>query len=415
MHYSALSLVKQALSGNRGWTRAWRNPEPKKQYDVIIIGGGGHGLATAYYLAKLHGITNVAVLEKGYIGGGNTGRNTTIVRSNYQLKPNSQFYEHSMKLWEGLSQELNYNVMFSQRGVLNLFHTDAQRDAAVHRGNAMHLNGVDAKLLDLDGVRKLMPHLDFSSNTRFPVIGGLSQPRGGTARHDAVAWGFARGADALGVEIHQGTKVEDIEVTDGRVSAVETNRGRISTPIVINCTAGWCTLVSEMAGVTLPISTAPLQAAVTEPVKFFLDPVVVSGSLHVYVSQTDRGELVFGASVDPYASYSTRGSLEFTEGLAEHILQLMPSVAKMRLLRQWAGLCDMTPDYSPIMGATPVDGFFVDVGWGTYGFKAGPVAGESMAACIATGKAPDLIAPFNYERFAKGTLMGEKGAASVGH
>jgi sarcosine oxidase subunit beta len=382
---------------------------------VVVIGGGVHGLALAYYLGRNHGIHKVAVLEQSYIGSGGSGRNTAIIRSNYLTPEGVRFYDRSVRLYEELSSELNFNVMFAQRGHLTLAHSDASLRTMHRRAEVNKLEGVDSEVIDPAEIGRLAPFLDVSRDTRHPILGALYHPPGGIIRHDAVNWGYARAADALGAEIHQETRVEDIEVVAGRVTGVMTNRGRIAAPVVVNCTAGWCTLVSDMAGVKLPISTSPLQAAVSEPVKFFLDPVVVSGSLHVYVSQTDRGELVFGASVDPFASYSTRGSLAFTEELAGHVLQLMPGISKMRVLRQWAGLCDMTPDFAPIMGATPVEGFYVDVGWGTYGFKAGPVSGESMATLVATGEVPELIAPFDHRRFETGQLLGEKGAAAVGH
>ncbi|WP_434581989.1 FAD-dependent oxidoreductase [Carbonactinospora thermoautotrophica] len=382
---------------------------------MVIIGGGVHGLATAYYLASRHGIRNVAVLDKGYIGGGGSGRNTAIIRSNYLTPEGVRFYDRSLKLYETLAADLNFNVMFSQRGHLTLAHNDSSLRTMRWRAEVNKLQGVNSEVIGPDEIKKLVPYMDVSENVRYPILGALYHPPGGIIRHDAVVWGYARGADAYDVHIHQNTEVLGIEVVNGRVQGVETNQGRIATGTVVNCTAGWSTLISDMAGVSMPIQTFPLQAAVTEPVKPFLDTVVVSGTLHVYVSQTDRGELVFGASVDPFASYSMRGSLEFVEGLAGHVLELMPSLAKMRLLRQWAGLCDMTPDFSPIMGFTPVEGFLVDVGWGTYGFKAGPVAGEAMAECIATGRTPDIIAAFGLDRFTEGRLVGEKGAAAVGH
>jgi len=382
---------------------------------VVIIGAGVHGLATAYYLAANHGITDVAVLDRGYLGGGGSGRNTAIVRSNYLTPEGVRFYDRSVKLYESLAAELNFNVMFSQRGHLTLAHTDTSLRTMRWRAEVNKLEGIESEVIEPDEIQRLVPFMDISTESRYPILGALYHPPGGTIRHDAVNWGYARAADALGVQIHQNTEVLGIDVQDGRVRGVRTNVGAVSSPVVINCTAGWSSLVSQLAGVRLPISTHPLQAAVTEPVKMFLNTVVVSGTLHVYVSQTARGELVFGASTDPYPSYSMRGSLEFTEELAGHILELMPSIAKLRVLRQWAGLCDMTPDFSPIMGITPVDGFLVDVGWGTYGFKAGPVSGEAMAELVATGKTPELIASFDLARFAEGRLVGEKGAAAVGH
>ncbi len=412
--YSALSLLRHGLS-HGPWPRAWRHHELRPAYDVVVVGAGVHGLATAYYLAANHGITNVAVIDKGYVGGGGSGRNTAIVRSNYLTPDGVRFYDRSVKLYEGLAADLNFNVMFSQRGHLTLAHNDSSLRTMRWRAEVNKLQGVDSEVIGPDEIKKLVPFMDCSEQTRYPILGALYHPPGGTIRHDAVNWGYARAADERGVEIHQGTELLDIDVVDGAVRGVVTNRGPVATPTVVNCTAGWSSLVSAMAGVTLPITTHPLEAAVTEPVKLFLGTVVVSGTLHVYVSQTDRGELVFGASTDSVASYSMRGSLAFTEELAGHVLELMPSIAKLRVLRQWAGLCDMTPDFSPVMGVTPVDGFLVDVGWGTYGFKAGPVAGEAMAELVATGKTPEIIAAFDLARFPEGRLVGEKGAAAVGH
>jgi sarcosine oxidase subunit beta len=393
----------------------WRRHELEPGYDVVIIGGGVHGLAAAYYLAANHGISNVAVLDKGYIGGGGSGRNTAILRSNYLTPEGVRFYERSMDLYRGLAADLNFNVMFARRGHLTLAHNDGSLRTMRWRAEVNKLQGVDSGVIGPDEIKRLVPYMDVSAGARYPILGALYHPPGGIIRHDAVVWGYARGADARGVHIHQDTEVTGIDVARGKVTGVRTSRGPVSAPVVLNCTAGWSTLICDMAGVRVPVQTFPLQAAVTEPVRPFLGAVVVSGSLHVYVSQTDRGELVFGASVDPYPSYSMRGSLDFIEGLAGHVLELMPSLARLRLLRQWAGLCDMTPDFSPIMGPTPVDGFLVDIGWGTYGFKAGPVSGEAMAATIAAGKPPPLIASFGLDRFAEGRLLGEKGAASVGH
>ena len=412
--YSALGLLSRGLT-RREWPPAWRSHDLRSAYDVVIIGAGVHGLATAYHLAANHGISNVAILDKGYLGGGGSGRNTAIVRSNYLTPEGVRFYDRSVRLYERLAAELNFNVMFSQRGHLTLAHNDGSLRTMRWRAEVNKLEGVDSQVIGPAEIAELVPFMDVSPDTRFPILGALYHPPGGTIRHDAVNWGYARAVDALGGEIHQNTEVVGIDVDDGRVRGVQTTHGHVSTPLVVNCTAGWSSLVSALAGVRLPLSTHPLQAAVTEPVKVFLKTVVVSGTLHVYVSQTDRGELVFGASTDPYPSYSMRGSLEFTEELAGHVLELMPSIAKLRLLRQWAGLCDMTPDFSPIMGVTPVEGFLVDVGWGTYGFKAGPVAGEAMAELVATGQTPEIIAAFDLARFAEGRLVGEKGAAAVGH
>ena len=403
----------------------WRHHELGVRYDVVIIGGGVHGLATAYYLAQNHGITDVAVVEKGYLGSGASGRNTAIVRSNYLTPEGVAFYDRSLDLYNTMATDLNLNIMFSRRGHLTLAHTDSALRTMNWRAEVNKLQGINSSVIGPDEVKRLAPSLDVSSSPRYPILGALYHPPGGVVRHDAVVWGYARAADRLGVELHQETEVLDVLVEGGdgpggkgpggRVTGVRTNRGDINAPVVVNCTAGWASLISNMAGVPLPITTYPLQAAVTEPCKVFLPTVVVSGSLHVYVSQTDRGELVFGASVDPVGTYRVNGTLEFIEELAGHVLELMPGISKMRLLRQWSGLCDMTPDYSPVMGYTPVDGYLVDVGWGTYGFKAGPVSGETMAESIAIGRNADLIAPFGIERFTEGDLVGEKGAAAVGH
>jgi sarcosine oxidase subunit beta len=412
--YSAWNLFRRGLTGE-DWPRAWRAHDLKSAYDVVIIGAGVHGLAAAYYLARNHGITDVAVLDRGYMGGGNSGRNTAIVRSNYLTPEGVRFYNRSVKLYEELAADLNFNVMFSQSGHLTLAHTDSSLRTMRWRAEVNKLEGVRSEVIDPQEIKRLVPYLDVSQDVRYPILGALYHAPGGIIRHDAVNWGYARAADACGIHIHQKTEVTGIDVERDRVVSVQTTRGKIATRHVLNCTAGYASVVSAMAGVILPIVTLPLQAAVTEPVRHFLGAVIVSGTLHVYVSQTDRGELVFGASVDPFGSYSMRGSLEFTEELAGQVLELIPAIAKVRLVRQWAGLCDMTPDFSPVMGVTPVEGFYVDVGWGTYGFKAGPVSGETMAQLVASGKTPELIAPFSLARFPEGRLVGEKGAASVGH
>src|SRR5712692_3608057 len=412
--YSAAGLVRRGLL-HQDWPPAWQSQPVKASYDVVIIGGGVHGLAAAYYLAANHGITDVAVLDKGYVGAGGSGRNTAILRSNYLTPEGVRFYDRSVKLYQRLAADLDFNVMFSQRGHLTLAHSDASLRTMRWRAEVNKIEGVDSDVIGPAEVKRLVPFLDVSAAARYPVLGALWHPPGGIIRHDAVVWGYARGASARGVHIHQNAEVTGIDVAGGRVRGVSTPQGDIATRVVLNATAGWSTLIADMAGVRLPITTYPLQAAVTEPVKPFLSTVIVSGSLHVYISQTDRGELVFGASVDPFTSYSMRGSLEFIEGLAGHVLELMPALSKVRVLRQWAGLCDMTPDFSPIMGSTPVEGFLTDVGWGTYGFKAGPVSGEAMAECIASGRTPEIIAAFGLDRFASGALVGEKGAAAVGH
>lgn len=412
--YSAFQLLRHGLTG-RPWERAWRVHDLAPSYDVVVIGGGVHGLATAYELAARHGITNVAVLDRSYLGGGGSGRNTAIVRANYLTPEGVRFYDRALERYRGLARELNLNVMFSRRGHLTLAHSDAALRTMRWRAEVNKLQGVDSEVIDADEVAGLVPGIDVSDHPRFPILGALYHPPGGIVRHDAVVWGYARAADAHGVHIHHNTEVTGIEVADGRVRGVQTSRGRIATEAVVNCTAGWASLVAAMAGVRLPIVSHPLQAAVTEPVRPFLHAVVVSGTLHVYLSQSDRGELVFGAATDPFPSYSMRGSLGFAEGLAAHVLELLPHLARLRLMRQWAGLCDVTPDFSPIMGPSPVEGFYLDVGWGTYGFKAAPAAGEAMAACVATGQVPQLIASFGLDRFAAGRLVGEKGAAAVGH
>ena len=393
----------------------WNSHSVKRHYDVVIIGGGAHGLATAYYLAEVHGITDVAILEKGYIGSGGSGRNTAIIRSNYLTPEGVRFYDESVKLYEEMAEELDFNVMFSQRGHLTLAHTDGAVRTMRRRAEVNKIEGVDSSLIWPDEIERICPGIDISDHPRYPILAALYHPPGGIIRHDAVVWGYAHQADVRGVHIHQKTEVTGISVSGGRVTGVDTTEGHISTGTVLNATAGWGSTIADMAGVKLALTTFPLQACVTEPLKPFLNVVIVSGSLHVYVSQSDRGELVMGASVDPYTSYSMDSSLSFLEGIAGHMLELFPFLGKVRILRQWAGLCDMTPDYSPIMGFTPVDGFLVDVGWGTYGFKASPICGKTMAELIATGNTPELISSFRHSRFEEFDLVGEKGAASVGH
>ena len=411
--YSIFSLVRNALSGHRKWTPAWREPDPKPHYDVVIVGGGGHGLATAYYLAKEHGLTNVAVLEKGWLGGGNTGRNTTIVRSNYMLDPNARFYEWSLKLWEGLSQDLNYNVMFSQRGVVNLAHSDSQFEAFARRGNAMRLNGIDAELLDLAAVRRMVPNLNCSPDARFPVYGGLLQRRGGIARHDAVAWGFARAADARGVDIIQNCEVTGIRREGNRVTGVETTRGFIGAGKVGLAVAGHSGHVAAMAGLRLPIESHLLQAMVSEPIKPVLDTVVTSGAAHLYVSQSDKGELVFGGDLDGFNSYAQRGNLPQLEHVAASLIALFPSFSRLRLMRNWGGIMDMTMDGSPIIAKTPIDGLYLNGGWCYGGFKATPGSGWVFAHTIAQDRPHPLNEAFTLERFAHGATIDEKGAGPV--
>ncbi|HTB39102.1 MAG TPA: sarcosine oxidase subunit beta family protein [Reyranella sp.] len=410
MKYSIASLARNALSQHANWPQAWRSPDPKPSYDVIIIGGGGHGLATAYYLARNHGITNVAVLEKGWLGGGNTGRNTTIVRSNYLLEGNAHFYEWSLKLWHGLSADLNYNVMFSPRGVLNLAHSDAQRDAAMRRGNAMRLNGIDAEWLGLDRVRREVPLLDCSDQQRYPIVGGLMQRRGGIARHDAVAWGYARGADARGVDILQNCEVTGFRVERGRVLGVETNRGYIGAGKVGMAVAGHSSHVAAMAGLRLPIETHVLQAFVSEPVKPVLDTVVTYGAGHFYVSQSDKGELVMGGDLDFYNSYAQRGNFAAIEHALVGGLQLFPWMRRLRLMRLWGGVMDMTMDGSPIISKTPIEHLYIDGGWCYGGFKATPGSGWVFAHTIANDAPHPLNEAFALDRFARGAVVDEKGA-----
>ncbi len=390
-------------------------PPLKNRYDVVIIGGGAHGLACAYYLARDHGITDVAVLEKSYIGSGGSGRNTAILRSNYLTPEGVRFYDASLELYEGLAADLDFNVMFSRRGHLTLAHDDGSVRTMRRRAEVNRLEGVDSRLVFPDELDRICPQLDLSDRPRFPIHAALYHPPGGIIRHDAVVWGYARGADERGVHIHQYTEVTGIDVAGGAVTGVRTTRGPVSAGTVLSATAGWASNLAAMAGLRLPLDTFPLQACVTEPLKPFLDVVVVSGSLHVYISQSGRGELVMGASVDPFTSYSMAGSLDFLEGLSGHVLELFPFLSQVRILRQWAGLCEMPPDYSPLMGFTPVDGFLMDAGWGTYGFKASPICGKTLAELIATGRTPDLIHPFRLSRFAEFDPVGEKGAASVGH
>jgi sarcosine oxidase subunit beta len=408
MRYSAFSLFKNALTGHRDWRPAWRDAAPKDRYDAIVVGGGGHGLATAYYLAKVHGLTNVAVLEKGYIGSGNVGRNTTIVRSNYLLPGNIPFYEWSMKLWEGLEQDINFNAMISQRGVLNLIHSDAQRDAYARRGNAMRLHGVDAELLDKAQVRKMVPFLNFD-DARFPIQGGLLQRRGGTVRHDAVAWGYARAADLRGVDIIQNCEVTGFRIANGKVQGVETTRGFIGAGKIGLAVAGNTTLVAAMAGLRLPIESHVLQAFVSEGVKPLIDNVMTFGAGHFYISQSDKGGLVFGGDIDGYNSYAQRGNLPTVEDVCEGGMALMPMIGRVRMLRQWGGIMDMSMDGSPIIDKTPVAGLYLNTGWCYGGFKATPASGWCFAHLMARDEMHETATAYRLDRFATGHMIDEKG------
>ncbi len=413
--YSALGLLRNALSYNRKWRAAWRSPEPKKSYDAIIVGGGGHGLATAYYLARDHGMRNVAVLEKGWIGGGNTGRNTTIVRSNYLWTESSLLYEKSMKLWEGLSQDLNYNVMFSQRGVYNLGHSLQDMRDIERRVNANRLNGIDAEVVGTAELGKAIPHLNTSPDARYPILGASLQRRAGVARHDAVAWGFARAADALGVDIIEQCEVTGIDVRGGRAVGVQTTRGPIASDRIGVVVAGHASVLAKMADLRLPIESHPLQAFVSEPIKPVLDTVVMSGAVHGYISQSDKGELVIGAGIDAYTGYGQRGSFHIIEHTMQAIIELFPVFSRVRMLRLWGGIVDVCPDACPIVSKTPVEGLYFNCGWGTGGFKSTPGSGWVFAHTMAHDEPHELNAPFSLERFATGALIDEHGAAAVAH
>ena len=408
MRYSGFKVFLEGLTGNRGWKPAWRDPEPKSDYDVIIIGGGGHGLSTAYYLSKVYGVRNVAVLEKGWLGSGNIGRNTTIIRSNYMLPGNEPFYEFSLKLWEGLEQDFNYNAMISQRSILNLFHSDPQRDAFVRRANAMMLAGADAELADEAQLRRELPFLDFD-NARFPIKGGLYQRRGGTVRHDAVAWGYARGADAEGVDIIQNCEVTGFQIENGICKGVQTTKGAINAKKIAVCVAGSSGRVMAMAGMRLPIESHVLQAFVSEGLKPVLPGVITFGAGHFYVSQSDKGGLVFGGDIDGYNSYAQRGNLPVVEDVAEGGMAIMPMIGRARLLRSWGGIMDMSMDGSPIIDKTHIDGVYLKCGWCYGGFKATPCSGWVFAHTIAKNEVHQLNAEFNLDRFHTGNIIDEKG------
>lgn len=413
--YSALSLFKEGLAGQTGWEPAWRSPSPKKSYDAIIIGGGGHGLATAYYLAKTHGIANVAVLEKGWIGGGNTGRNTTVVRSNYYYPESVALYGLAHRLYEGLGQDLNYNVMLSQRGMISLCHSAIEMEIAARTVNAMQISGIDAELYSVDDVRRVAPIYNFSAQARYPVFGGVWQGRAGTARHDAVAWGYARAASRLGVDIIQNCEVTDFIIADGRCHGVVTTRGEMRAERIGMAVAGHSPVLAAKAGFHLPINSYALQACVSEPVKPILDTVVLSPGTGVYVSQSDKGEMVIGGALDRIPSYGQRGNLPTLEGVISGLLEMFPAFGQLKLMRQWAGIVDVVPDSSPIIGESPLPGLFLNCGWGTGGFKAIPAGGTLLAHLLATGNHNDISRPFDLDRFVTGRLIDEAAGSGIAH
>ena len=413
--YSVFSLIKNSFSYHENWQPAWRSPEPKKEYDAIIIGGGGHGLTTAYYLAKNHGITNIAIIEKGWIGGGNTGRNTTIIRSNYLWDQSAALYEHALKLWEGMSQELNYNVMFSQRGVMNVAHNLHDVRELKRRWHANRLNDIDCEWLNTKQVKEFCPVINTSPNIRYPVMGATLQRRGGTARHDAVAWGYARGADAMGVDIIQNCEVTNINVKNGQVIGIETTKGSIKSKKIGIVAAGHSSIIANMVGIRLPLESRPLQALVSEPVKPVIDTVVMSNTIHAYVSQSDKGELVIGAGTDGYTSYTQRGGFNIVEDTITAVVELFPLFSRMKMLRHWGGIVDICPDASPIISKTHIKGLYFNCGWGTGGFKATPGSGWVFAHTIANNEPHKLNAPFTINRFSSGELVDEHGAAAVAH
>lgn len=415
MNYNVFNLLWQGLSGHKGWSKAWRSPEPKARYDAVIIGGGGHGLATAYYLAREHGMTNIAVLEKGWLGGGNTGRNTTNVRSDYMFSESAAVYDLALRLYETLGKDLNYNIMLSQRGWLTLIHNHHQMELAHHKSNWLNCNGVDGEIIGTDRVRQMLPLMNVDDNPRFPVLGAFLQKRGGTIRHDAVAWGYARAADRLGVDIIQNCEVQGFDMADGRVTAVRTSRGRIQTGRVGVAVAGHSGVIAELAGFRLPITSHCLQAMVSEPVKPLLDHVVISPGTGVYINQTQKGELVMGGLLDLYHSYGQRGNFPTIEKVLTSVVEMFPCFGQMRLMRHWAGIVDISPDSSPIFGQTPVGNMYINCGWGTGGFKAIPAGGFLLAHSIATGRPHKLADPFGLNRFRENRLVDEGAAAGIAH
>lgn len=413
--YSAFSLLKHAFSGHRNWPKAWRSPELKPRYDVVIIGGGGHGLATAYYLAKEHGISNVAVLEKGWLGGGNTGRNTSVSRSNYFYPESTRFYEHSLRRYETMSEDLNINIMFSQKGVLGLALSRHEMEIYRRWATAIQVQGVDSEFMTREQIAEEVPQLNMSARARYPIHGGFIQRRGGISRHDAVAWGYARAADSLGVDIVQNCEVTGMEVTDGRIRVVKTSRGEVRADKVAMAVAGHSTVVAAMAGLKLPIVSQCLQAMVSEPVKPCYDHLIMCPKVHCYVSQSDRGELIIGGGADTHPSYGQRGNLPTTAAVLNAAVELFPNFSRMKLMRQWGGIVDIAPDASPIVSKTPITGFYISTGWGTGGYKAIPAGGETLAYTVAEDKPHPLVEPFSLDRFVSGRMVDEGAAAGVAH